>query len=404
MGRVIKLELKELFRIKKIFTIALSLLIGTFVGFIFLKGISADKVLSEGNVVIVKGNEAIKLLKEYDKNSVGYVTPEKLLYALNVFNSSYDEKKDKMIITKKLLQEESLIGVMNSLRFPTKDSMVIVPWNDVNIPVEYAKDFYSLRHDMIKKYTDSIQDTEISDKIWEMEEKIKKPFLLGNNYNIWADSIEWMTVLTAMVLFVVMIYSASVFTDSKENGLYTILAKTYLGYKHFRVAKIVETLAFSTMIYVTTIFSYLTIVYLSIGGEGLLSSIQIDMAFSPGNLLFRDAVIFQCIGGYIGVISLTALSMLISMYCKKTKHSLIIMLSLYGVYGLFTIFIRPTSKIINYIMDFSPFGVSQVFFKLPFWGYFKIGVIIVWLPVAMCIFGIIQWIIFNATIIYKMKQ
>ena len=369
MGRVIKLELKELFRIKKIFTIALSLLIGTFVGFIFLKGISADKVLSEGNVVIVKGNEAIKLLKEYDKNSVGYVTPEKLLYALNVFNSSYDEKKDKMIITKKLLQEESLIGVMNSLRFPTKDSMVIVP-----------------------------------DKIWEMEEKIKKPFLLGNNYNIWADSIEWMTVLTAMVLFVVMIYSASVFTDSKENGLYTILAKTYLGYKHFRVAKIVETLAFSTMIYVTTIFSYLTIVYLSIGGEGLLSSIQIDMAFSPGNLLFRDAVIFQCIGGYIGVISLTALSMLISMYCKKTKHSLIIMLSLYGVYGLFTIFIRPTSKIINYIMDFSPFGVSQVFFKLPFWGYFKIGVIIVWLPVAMCIFGIIQWIIFNATIIYKMKQ
>ena len=403
MNSIILLELRTFLNVKKILIIISGILIGLSVGVFFLKGVIVDKVSTDGSVNIVKGNEAIELLREYDKKSIGYITPEKLIYARNVFNSSYDEKKDKMIITSELLKEDSLVGVMNSLRFPTKNSMVIVPWNDVYIPIEYAENFYDLRHDMIKRYTDDIQNIRVSKKIWEMEEKIKKPFFIGSNYNIWTDSIEWMTALTAVVIFVIMIYSASVFTDSKENGIYGIVSKTYLGYKHFAIAKIITTLFFNTMIYLATMFSYLATVYLIIGGEGLLSSIQIDMAFSPGNLLLKDAIIFQLLGGYIGVLSLTALSMMVSAYCKKTKHSLIIVLSMYGIYGLFTIFIRPASKIINYIIDFSPFGVSQVFFKLPFWSYLDIG-IVVWLPVAMCILGIIQWIIFNAVIIHRMKE
>lgn len=402
MNSIIIFELRTLLNIKKILVIIFSILVGVFVGIVFLKDVTADKVLTDGNINIVKGNEAIELLREYDKDSIGYITPEKLLYARNIFNSSYDEKKDKMIITNNLLREESLIGVMNSLRFPTKDNMVIVPWNNVNIPIEYAEKFYDLRHDMIKKYTNDLQNIRISKKIWDMEGKIKKPFFIGSNYNIWADSIEWMTALTAVIIFIIMVHSASVFTDSKENGIYGIVSRTYLGYKYFAIAKVVTTLLFNTIVYVATIFSYLTTVYLIVGGDGLLSSIQVDMAFSPGNLLFKDAVIFQFLGGYIGVLSITALSMMISIYCKKTKYSLIIVLSMYGLYGLLAIFVRPTSKMINYLMNFSPFGVSQVFFKLPFWSYLDIG-IVVWLPVAMCIFGIIQWVIFNAVIICRMK-
>ena len=126
MNSIIIFELRTLLNIKKILVIIFSILVGVFVGIVFLKDVTADKVLTDGNINIVKGNEAIELLREYDKDSIGYITPEKLLYARNIFNSSYDEKKDKMIITNNLLREESLIGVMNSLRFPTKDNMVIV--------------------------------------------------------------------------------------------------------------------------------------------------------------------------------------------------------------------------------------------------------------------------------------
>ena len=102
MNSIIIFELRTLLNIKKILVIIFSILVGVFVGIVFLKDVTADKVLTDGNINIVKGNEAIELLREYDKDSIGYITPEKLLYARNIFNSSYDEKKDKMIITNNL--------------------------------------------------------------------------------------------------------------------------------------------------------------------------------------------------------------------------------------------------------------------------------------------------------------
>lgn len=403
MDNIIGLELKNSFRVKKVAVVALCILIGILFGVVFLKGVMTDRISKEKDVIMVKGNEAIELLKEYDQKTAGYVTPEKLSYARHIFNKSYDSKKDKLVITKSLLQEDNIISVINSLRFPLKDSMVVVPWNDATIPAAYAENFYDLRQSMIKQYTDQIQDKSIANKIWAMEEKVKKPFFIGTHYSVWSDSIEWLTILTIISLFVTMIHSAGVFTDTKENGLYDILSKTYCGHKQFGIAKISVALFFNTLIYIAMVFPYLVIIYLSLESEGLLSSIQVDMAFSPGNLIFRDAILFQLIGGYIAMLALSSLSMLISAWCQKTKHALTIMISLYSIYMLLTIFIRPSSKIIHYLLNFSPFGVSQVFFQLPIPDFLNVGVVI-WLPIAMLICGMIQTVVFNVVAIYKMKR
>lgn len=363
----------------------------------------ADKVLPDGSINIIKGKEAIELLKGYNENSSGYVTEEKLINARKLYNSSYDQKNDKLRITKELLEVDSLVGTINSLRFPMKDYMVIVPWKDVYIPIEYAENFYSLRQSMIKKYSDTIEDKAISNKIWSMEEKIKKPFYVGVNHDVWTDSIEWMSFLIIINMFIAMIIASNTFTDAKESGLYGIISKTHLGYKKFGIAKILSTSLFNTILYTIGISSYFTAIYLSLGGDGLQSSFQVDMAFSPGNLLLKDVILFQIIGGYIGMMSLTALSMLVSACCEKTKYSLITMISIYGLYELLAVFIRPSSHIINSLMDFSPFGIGQVFFKLPFYSFVNIGVVI-WLPIAMCIFGIVQWILYNTMIVYKLKR
>lgn len=403
MDKIIKLEIKRTFKIKKILILLFSLLVGISSGIIFLNGVEADKVSPDGKINIIKGSEAIELLKEYNKKSSGYITEEKLISARNIYNSSYDRKKDKMVITKEFLEVESLYGTMESLGFPTDDNMIIVPWNDRVVPVEYAENFYGLRQNMIKKYINSINDKDVSKKIMDMENKIKKPFYIGTNINVWGDSLEWMSVLIGLNMFIAMIFASSVFTDLKENGLYDIVSKTNFGYKKLGISKVISTTIFNTILYAASVFAYFMIIYSALGRDGLLSSFQVDMAFSPGNLLFKDAVLFQVVGGYIGILSVTALSMLVSACLEKTKHSLITMVSCYALYELFYIFIRPSSRIIRCLMDFSPFGISQVFYKLPFYNFINVGVV-VWLPIAMCVFGMIQWIIYNALVIYKTRK
>ena len=393
--KTLKLELKNIFckKINLLFLVFV-LGIGIVTAFFFLKGVSADKVLEDGSIQIVKGKEAIELINEYDKEIAGEITEDKLMMARDIFNNTWDSEKEKRNITKELLEIESLIGPMDSLRFPIKDKMTIVKWDDVDIPIEYARDYYSLRQDMLKKYTDDIKNQKIVEKIWKMEEKVDKPFVMGINHNVWGDSIEWLSMLIIICLILIIFVSATIFTEAKENGLYEIVARTALGQKKFHSSKLIAGTIFNALIYLLMMLSYLAIVYLALGGDGLKTSFQIDMAFSPGNLTYKKVILIQIIGGFIGSLALGSLAMLVSSKSKKSKIALTIMISSFAIYGLLAIFIRPESKLIQYIMNLSPCGISQVFFQLPFPNYIHLG-LVMWLPYVMLIFGLVQLIIYD---------
>ena len=172
------------------------------------------------------------------------------------------------------------------------------------------------------------------------------------------------------------------------------MARTALGQKKFHSSKLTAGTIFNALIYLLMMLSYLAIVYLALGGDGLKTSFQIDMAFSPGNLTYKKVILIQIIGGFIGCLALGSLAMLVSSKSKKSKIALTIMISSFAIYGLLDIFIRPESKLIQYIMNLSPCGIGQVFFQLPFLNYIHLG-LVMWLPYVMLIFGLVQLIVYD---------
>ena len=94
--KTLKLELKNIFckKINLLFLVFV-LGIGIVTAFFFLKGVSADKVLEDGSIQIVKGKEAIELINEYDKEIAGEITEDKLMMARDIFNSTWDSEKEK---------------------------------------------------------------------------------------------------------------------------------------------------------------------------------------------------------------------------------------------------------------------------------------------------------------------
>lgn len=363
-------------------------------GLLFINGVKADRVRSDGSVEIVKGIEAIELTSHYDTKYSGVVTEENLIKAQMFYNDSYDLVRDRRIITEELLEFTPLIGFLYGLKVKSDDKMAVEPWTGPDIPMAYAKDYYKLREAMIKNYTDLLINKRIANRVWEMESSINKPFIVGVNSASWGDAIQWLTMMSAIGQFFVIIASASPFPDAKDNGIQAIVSRTVRGNRYFSINKVTSVLIFSVVIYLLVSLVYLSIVYSALGDSGLNTSIQQTLAFSPANFSLRDAIGFQFLGGLVGVLALSSLSIFISILSNSVKTATSISIGLYIMNAILSIFVKPNSNIIQLLMDFSPFGVSQVFYQIPFADFIDIGRII-WKPEAVIVFGMLQMSFFS---------
>lgn len=389
--KFLKLELKYMLKKKiNIVLIVLVVVMGFLTSYFFLRGIMADKILNNGEVEIIKGREAIDTKAQYDQVFEGEVTIEKLQKAREVYISNYDLVKEKTIHTRELFEVAPLLNVMQGLRFPIKENMTIIPWIDRNPPVEYADQYYFLRECMIQKYVEEISDKKISKKIYDMEEKIKKPFVYYKNYNNWGDSIEWLTMLIVLIMGMVIIISSTAFSETIGNGTKEIISITVEGERKFPLTRSLSLFIINTLLYIIPICIYLISIYTSLGGKGLQTSIQVDTPFSPANYTLGTAILLEVVGGYIGIIGFGFLSLLISSASKHSSTAITISIGIYVFYEAIKIFVRPKSKIVNLLIALFPAGVSQVFYEIFSYRFINIAGFVVWIPYFMILAGIVQ--------------
>ena len=389
--KLIKLEFQYMLRKRvNIILIISSIVLGILTSFFFLQGIMADKILDNGKSEIIKGKKAIELKADYDRVYEGEITIDKLQMAREIYISNYDHVKEKTIHTHKLFESEPLLGVMEGLRFPLKENMTIVPWITRNPPVEYANQYYSLREKMIQKYTEGIKDNKIAQRIIEMEERVEKPFSYYENYNNWGDSIEWLTMLMILIMGMVIMVSATSFSETVNNGTKEILSRTIEGNRRFTLARSLSVFIINTLLYIIPIGIYFISVYRALGPMGLRTSLQVYTPFSPANYTLGSALLLEVVGGYIGVIAIGFLSLLISSISKFSSTAITIAIGIFILYEGIYIFVRPESKIINLVMYLFPAGISQVFFQIFSYRFINIAGIVLWIPHLMLLVGVIQ--------------
>lgn len=393
--RLVYVETKNFLKRRDIqLILIIGILLSIIIGNLFVRGIMVDKVLDDGSVEIVKYREAIKLKEQYDAKYSGDITIEKLNIARNIYNNSYDEIKDKTIISKQLLEISQLYGTMQSLLYPISEEMILIKWNGRDIPVEYASDFYDLRNKMLVKYANNLENKKISEKIIENEKKIIKPFIYGVNYSNWSDAIEWLTMLIMIICIFCILASSSVFSELNGNGLREIISFTINGKKIVSI-RIFVLILFNIILYCSMVGIYIYIVYHYLGGKGLYTSIQVDMPFSPAPFMLLDAIKFEIIGGIVGIIAVSMMSMLLSSIFKSSWHSISVAMIILLSYIMLSVFIRTKNHILIVLLSLSPFSLSQVFFELPHQKYISFGSIVIWLPIFMFIVVFIKIIIYE---------
>ena len=392
---LINLEIKYLFKKKiNIFLFIFSVTLGFLTGFLFLNGVMADKVHEDGSVEIIKGKKAIELVAKYDRVYQGEITTEKLQRTREVYNKSWDLSKEKTVYTPELFQVSQIYGVMSGLRYILKDEMVIVPWKERNIPAEYAENYYDLRKEMIHKYTETLKDNKVSEKIMELESKIEAPFYYYENASNWGDAVEWLTMLMVIIMGITILVSATAFSETVSNGMKDVILRTVDGNREFIKSRTIAVWIINTLVFVASIGIYLFIIYRGLGPAGLKTTFQCYTPFTSVKHTLRTNILLEVLGGYLGIITMSSLSLLISSGSQNSSNSISMSTGLFFVYLVMAIFIRPQSKIVNILMSISPPGISQIFYEIPSYKFINLLGFVIWLPYLMLFVGALQTFIY----------
>lgn len=393
--KLVNLELKYLLKKKtNLFLLTFSVILGFFTGFFFLNGIMADRIHEDGSIEIIKGREAIELVAKYNRVYQGEITTEKLQKSREVYNNSWDLSKEKTIYTPELFQVSQIHGVMSGLRYTLKDDMVIVPWKERNIPAEYADDYYGLRKEMIHKYTETLKDNKVSEKIMELESKIEAPFYYYENASNWGDAIEWLTMLMVIIMGVTIIVSSTALSETVSSGTKDVILRTVDGNRKFIKSRAIAIWIINTLIFVAPTGIYLFMIYRGLGSTGLKTTFQCYTPFTPVKHTLGTNILLEILGGYLGIIAMSSLSLLISSGSKNSSNAISISIGLFFVYLIIAIFIRPASKIINVLIAISPAGISQIFYEIPSYKFVNILGFVIWLPYLMLFMGVVQTILY----------
>ena len=199
----------------------------------------------------------------------------------------------------------------------------------------------------------------VAQKLTAMYKNVKIPFHIDYNEG-WNKLINGFSQILALLIGAIVITCLSpMFSDEYSTGAVAILLTTKHGKNKLIKAKIAAAYAFSTSVFLIFALLYTAFYGLTYGFSGAASNIQTIAGFgvSPYNLTAGELFIRVLGIGYLGLMSLTAITLLIS---SKSRNAYTALIPLAAILFMPLVDFSIISKVLQKIVLLFPVNVMWV--------------------------------------------
>lgn len=361
-----------------------------------------------GEIVELKGMEAVRYKKALQENIKGVVTAEKVQTAVEEYQNvlreyhvkEYYELPDE-IYTEKIFPYVSLVkGVREIFANP---STGMAP-NIMEIEPEEIGDYYLkceiwLEHLMNIEQEDNVSAQNFAKSKYH---SIEKPFVFypGTSRN----AIDYQVLLTLILLIFCTIIAAPVFSSDYQTGADDIFRSTRNGRGYFAGIKIVTTIGLCSFLFLICLMIYLFVSNSLFGWECLKTSVQ--MIYSIVNLAHFNIGELQAAMVCIGLLAMIATIGVTLFFSSKSKNvvaslalgftvciaPLFVYMAIHGKAGLWVTCMLPSASV----------GLQTSFlYQVIDFQFLNIGRQAIWTPYMMIAFILIEIPLFLWCTIYS---
>ncbi|TCK98242.1 hypothetical protein EDC19_0662 [Natranaerovirga hydrolytica] len=280
---------------------------------------SFNAIESADSSNIIKGTEAVRIIKDRYEDYKGELSIDTLNRVLNYYQSE---------------PSEDLAYVDSSIRYPGIISILmdayssIIPGEGIHLnDLKNADDFYSRNTVQIMGFLNHSNDTYEpweKDVILEKAESIETPFNIDFSRQ-WVFAYKLLSVIFIMIFLSAIIIGSRIFSYEKEKNMDLILA-TMSNKQLINIGKnkVLALLTFLTIKYAISI-TVLSIIFFSTTGLSAWSSqIQIEYFTSIYNLTLGSAYLLFIFMGWISTIAIGVLVAAVDAFTQKSYSTLVI--------------------------------------------------------------------------------
>lgn len=400
--RILGLEIRRVLK-TKITLVLLAAAIGlTFVmAYLPVTYVYTSYVDAEGNIIEVKGKDAIAYEKQVQKDIAGEIDGIEVQKAvqqcqecLASYGISDTYELPKGVYGTEILSYAPLLhGVREAFANPDTG---IAP-STMNIPVEEVADFYSVCEKRLESLMKMEQEEypKAQQKAMAMYEQVEKPYVFYPGYN--KDAMDYQVLLSFLVMVICVVIAAPIFSSDYQTEADAILRCTKHGRMKLAATKIVSAFLISGVIYTICIGTYIIVSNSLFGWECTETSVQMLYSIiSLVNMKLGELQILAAVAGLISVLATVALTLFLSARFKNVVVSLA--MSLMVCILPIVIYIALPTQIATWINAFTPSSgtglMTSILYTLVDFVYLNVGNVSVWLPYVMIGVGIVEIPIF----------
>lgn len=271
-----------------------------------------------------------KQLREVKKQWAGYVTEERLAEALKenaaVNTSPQARSEDIQEQNKAYSKTQGYSALIELICVSFSDFRDYDPFKVNHVKPEDLKGFYEKRVSLLKTWLASGEE-EFSpaqkDYLIRQYESLSTPF-----YYTYMDG--WIALLqnlpTFLLVMALMIgfFISGIFSDEFHLKADSVLFSAKLGRSRAILEKIKAGLLLASILYFGFVLAHTLIVLSVLGFDGASCPLQFKMWRSSHNITLFQAYLLMILGGYIGTLFASVLSMLVSAKSRITILAVIV--------------------------------------------------------------------------------
>lgn len=396
--RLLYLEIKRMLKVKRIrIVLILAVCLSIMLAYLPVTFESVSYTEETGNIVELKGIEAVRYKKNLQKDIAGVVTDQKVRMAVEecqkVFHEygvrDYYELPDEIYV-KRILPVIPLVrGVREVFANP---STGMAP-NILEIDAAEIEDYYA----KCEEWTASLMEIEQKDNPAAQDFAVRTYHNVEKPYQYYPgtsrNAMDYQILLALGILILCTMISTPVFSSDYQTGAHDIFRTTKKGGIYYGNIKIAAGILVCSGVYLACMALYLIISNGLFGWECTKTSVQ--MVYSIVNLPdfnigeLQLAVIF---GGLLSVWATMGIALYFSSISRNTVVSLSLGFAL-CILPLFVYVIIP-DKVGLWMNCILPSGgvclQTSYLFQLIDFQFLNIGGLSVWVPYAMAAFAIVE--------------
>ncbi len=272
-----------------------------------------------------------RMLSE-EKNKVkGELTNEKLKIIADNYRKTdklYPKSVPNNIYSKKI---QAYTDIHDMINYILKGDGEFDPDAILSTSEENLNNIYKIREDNIKKDILAYGKTHEKKRYLENTyNKIKVPFYY-EGYDSWTTSSQYVTNVQLMLVLLVSLPAAAIFSDEFRNNTESVYFSSRYGRTKAIGAKIGAGIIFTSLFYWSCILIFSIISFIFMGISGAKASYQIAFGYSMYNMKFYQEYLLIVFSGYIASLLSVSSAMLIASKTKSTGVSVIVSFILFAV-------------------------------------------------------------------------